>query len=701
MNKLERFATIGIVTSAMIASYMPNVMADEEEPIKEVTIKELSDEPTGGKILPDDPGNIDDPYIFVGGGTAQEETYDKDVVLPETDDDGEVVYVKDKDGNEVEGSNGERFIEIEDVGEVTMHTKYNEEMHAIEVIFTIPDLYEDGYVQGDLEINLEDALKAGEEDRMLMPQAIDNAPQVKIAQEIDKQLKDIVLNKVAPIMDEPTGGEHITYVRPHNVIDVKVVIKSYSGHTYQYKEGSLVVEPNGADQLILVPSDEPRFKAVVDEATEPKESEDIPKLPNIRISMSKPIMNLFDEYYDGLETKPENPSYNANEMEKALTTLGYTGDHALSSYLLKYYNDKLETKYTSFTQLMDANGAQVVKELSPKYTFDDITVTVSDDSVLTGALYDYLFNELFYFRAFDEEEMAEAFESQSYTSFDDYITNHFTNYDFAIGDYLDKNSDAYKEADKQFAELLRLGRSADDAAKESFLLVLGFFSDKTEDARIFMGTRVGYNAKITLEQVDGTASIINTDENNEPIDATYNLYYVNVEDNGKQMYYSFNDDGEVTYTDNKDLAAVIVTTGGKATVNYLLPNTYYLKEILNSETNELDEEAIAFEIKKGTITEVEIREMKSAEDPDPVDPTPSPIIIIPISNPTTPVVTPEEPEVVEEEVTPEGPAVEEPEIIEDEDTALADTGTVSTTFFYGLGSMLVALGAAIRRRFHK
>ncbi len=87
-------------------------------------------------------------------------------------------------------------------------------------------------------------------------------------------------------------------------------------------------------------------------------------------------------------------------------------------------------------------------------------------------------------------------------------------------------------------------------------------------------------------------------------------------------------------------------------------------------------------------------------EPDP-DPTPIIIPIIPV-NPT-----PEEP-VIEDEVIPEGPAIvevveesEPEEVIEEEETALADTGTADPSSFFGLGSILMAIGAFVSNKKRK
>ncbi len=677
MNKLERFATIGIVTSAMIASYMPNVLAQtegENPPVDEV-IQEpqddlLDDQSVDEKediVDPIDVYDEDDDPIEEVKPFDQKEFYDDPIhALAEIDEEENKEYLKDEEGNILEGEHGEHFVKLREIGNYRIEsTDYNFEMAAYELTIVIPDDYFEAYVQGDIVIDFEDLSDAavyGEDEPMLraLPDGEDTAEDIP---------------------EEHAKHEDYKWISSEWNGRLIIQIKSETGHTYQYKDGSLDIKPDG-----LV------YAGEMNDIRSGEKEANNDSLKALYVALSEPLEALLGDDIDNVSTGVWSYGYDETDIIKEkLAAIDASGETTLMDYILEFYSKKYGTTYTNTTDLINAHGKEFLENLGDGHA--TMSTDPYKDEALLKAYYDYVYDELFV--ACVDELYNSGSEEPTYGTFEDYLADKNPELKLTINEYVKKDSDAYKYANAHFKKMLYLGKDVKDAADATIQWMMGFNAEKLGSMGIFDGLMAGYDAKITLEQVDGSVAIKVSDENNEISDGTFNLYYVNVEENGKRMYYTFDEDGRVTYTADKSLAAAIITSEGEATVNYLLPNTYYLTELLDPETHELSEEAIAFAIKKGTITEVEIK--KDETKIDPVNPDiPTPVIIIPIT-PSTPEVVPVQE--VEEEVTPEGPAAEE--VIEEETPALADTGTVSTTFFYGLGSMLVALGTAIRRKLHK
>ncbi len=679
MNKLERFATIGIVTLTMIAGYMPNVLAEEnEEPGK--VVAEEKDAMPGEEATPtataidvgdEKPGeNTGAPATATDAKITPEDTaFDEDHASIGVDEEGNEKYILVQAIGSPEprvakytGKNGEHFIIRDDQQNVTYEYVFNEETDRFELNVIIPDELEGKITSGDQTIDLNgQAFVISYANIFYQMYGDSYSLDDYLESAISKAKKDVA-------------------VLPGEDFEFAVNIISENGHTYQYKDGSFQIGTGYAYNKDLKIEEDGKLVA--------------PAYAN------EAIVDLLN--------KANKKTKNIKEQDviDALKAAGYEGETALSNYYLKYFNDKLgEGKkdyvaYTSFVELAKEHPEEMVKLTGIK-DYKKFSDTLGNDSKLAEAFYNYLFNDIFQF-AIDDQYSAITNPStgEGYTNFHDFLVS--SSYELGIGEFADTTSAAYIYANNYFKALQQFGKSVEEAGKLTFEIYLGMNGPHTNNT--FKNTRFGVSSiELTLEQVDSTVVIDQHTDKDEAVDSSYNLYYLNVSDDGEvAMYYSFDEDGNVTYTTDKEKAAVVVIVDGRATVNYLLPKTYYLKELLAPDGISLKEDAVAFAIESGIITEVEIVRTKPDPDPEPdPDPDPNPVIIIPVNPPVRII---EEP-VIEEEVIPEGPAVveevEETEIIEDESTALADTGTVSTSFFYGLGSMLVALGATIRRRFKK
>ena len=151
--------------------------------------------------------------------------------------------------------------------------------------------------------------------------------------------------------------------------------------------------------------------------------------------------------------------------------------------------------------------------------------------------------------------------------------------------------------------------------------------------------------QITLEQVDGGISVDKVDTDGNRIissETGYNLYYMTVENDENVTYYYKITDGVVTFTTDKNEASVLMTTQGNLNIQYLLPNTYYLAEIIAPDGYSINTEALQILVEKGLITEASFTDTAitvPGPTPTPV-PTPTPAVTVTTAADVTPVATP-------------------------------------------------------------
>ena len=488
----------------------------------------------------------------------------------------------------------------------------------------------------------------------------------------------LVIDAINKWWQEYTGKEDAIYgmiPSDYNLIDIEV--KTSNGHTYYYKDGSFrleTVDTSGMDNLTDFVGED---------------GQKIPFKFVAAISKSKPIQKLF-----GVNSSVDITIDMVANIYGYLEEEGYTGENAITDYMLAYYNTQLGENYSTFEELYNNHPESIVNmqngladhqyyvsqeklnQLREQYpnTFE-VLATVEEkeggiyrvqfkwpEQDLAAASYNLFYKELLSF-AFGGKEEQSDFKEQ----WDDWH-----NLELGLTDYKE-GSEVWQKVNQYLVEATKNGLNKDEASKLAISMAFGLDGPWTNNAYQYYAF-AWYNS-ITLEQVDGDITIEKVDENGEKITepATFNLYYYKVEEGGTAYYYAVNEDGEGYFTTDSSKAAAIVTENGTATVRYLLPNyEYILKEVKAPEGYEAGSD-ITFTITSKENTKIEVTNKLIEVDPDS-NPTSTPDPIpdskpkpIPEPEPTpepqpddseTIVIIPDEPidvPVIEEEKTEEQP----------------------------------------------
>lgn len=347
---------------------------------------------------------------------------------------------------------------------------------------------------------------------------------------------------------------------------------------------------------------------------------------------------------------------------------GITGDNPLSQYMVNYYNDHSEyakkdgTKYSTFYDVekechaavnnmlqskdngiyyltIDGKDTYTVKELNDylerpenatlnsilngefsKANYSSRTKKCSvqflwNESPLATTTYTWFYSELFEFSYGD---------SFTPVAFSDLVNNSDTSeaVTYGLADYENRpNDSAYIRYGETNSYLNSLG-VLNNSTPYSFNMRMGLNGPLVGNS--YQIYTFAYDNSIELEQVDGGFTVNKVDSNGKIITGTtgFNLYYL--DDAGKKMYYAL--DGNTAYfTDNASLAASITTQNGTASVDYLMPGTYYIHEATAPEGYTLNTTDASVAVKSGEQTKLNFAdaEVETPETPKtPASPTP-------------------------------------------------------------------------------
>ena len=401
-------------------------------------------------------------------------------------------------------------------------------------------------------------------------------------------------------------------------------------HTYQYKDTSLAL--SSAD-----------MSDAVEEGKGSKalsyEGQEIAWNYVGALATSEPVCNLFGKTSSYLKAHPEL----ILNIYSVLKDKGYEGENALTNYMLKYYNNKNHTSYDSITQLFEdspgtifnmqggmSNAQYIVPEeklakLKTDYAAEfskgyikevqnkDGSYTLQfkwPESELAAASYNNFYENLLNLY-FGKDQTRDQFQKSMNTA---------TGTGYGVADYRD--SELYAKANEYFKSLGQVGITGEDAVGITFQILMGLNGPCMNNA--YQMYDCSFGTQITLEQVDGGISVNKEDTDGNRITSSetgYNLYYMTVENDKDVTYYYKITDGVVTFTTDKNEAAVLMTTQGNLNVQYLLPNTYYLTEIIAPDGYNINTEALQILVEKGLITEASFKDTAITV---PVGPTPTP-----------------------------------------------------------------------------
>ena len=448
----------------------------------------------------------------------------------------------------------------------------------------------------------------------------------------------IELSEVIPMLNkwyqDYSGKEDATYPLvpgDYNLIDIEVTTNN--NHTYRYKDGSFVLETkdySNEDNLT-------DFKGF--------DNQNLPIDYIGALAKSKPIQELF-----GVNRSSKITVDMVSNIYNVLEEKGYTGETALTNYMLDYYNNQLGSSYSTFEELYNEHPETIVnmqgglanhqyiidsakfEQLKNDYPdFENYTIVKEQsdgkfeiqfkwpEEDLAGASYKLFYDELLNF-AFGSKETQQEFESSKYDWHGEGL---------GVKDYMDDANGVWSKVNDYLNETTKLGLTKDDASKLAISMAFGIDGPWTNNA-YQLYTLSWYNA-IELEQVDGDITITKVDESGNLIEspATFNLYYYTIEvaedqtENTVKYYYAVDENGIGYFSTDETKAAALVTENGTCTVKYLLPDyEYCLKEIVAPDGYELMDDELKVIVNSNSITNVTVKN-KVIVIPDPT-PTPSP-----------------------------------------------------------------------------
>ena len=318
-------------------------------------------------------------------------------------------------------------------------------------------------------------------------------------------------------------------------------------------------------------------------------------------------------YVRGSEIDATKPS--DLKIQSELTKYLNNNNTTLDAEILKYYNDKDGTNYSTLSELLAANP-EVEKEL----TESSSTHKLNPVQVKSSQLYDNFYKNILSFNVGDPSDIDE--------SNPDHGHGHGSwasdGKEMTIGDYmagkLNETPGAWDKANAYFNTLLANGMSENEATWAAFTMATNIDGLRADDD--YQNTAWSWYASMVLKQADGTLDLTKTDKDTGKIigddegegqTSFYLWKYETDKETGEKdtMYctyveptYTTNKEGEqvlekdgfycwVKYDPTKDkLTYTVTTTNGKLNINYaLLENVvYYLQEAIAPDGYDIDPE---------------------------------------------------------------------------------------------------------------
>lgn len=449
----------------------------------------------------------------------------------------------------------------------------------------------------------------------------------------------IVIDMINEWYRKATGDENAVYkAQPADYGEVDIEVTSSNGHTYRYKDGSFRLET----------ADSSNSENLTDFVG--FDGQKIPVESLGAIARSTPMTKLF-----GVFSSREVTLNLVLEMKDYLEKAGYTGETALTDYMLAYYNKDLGTSYGSFTELAKEHPEKVVDmqggmaddqyyitedqyndlvkkypELMGKYA---ISETKSNGKVMVQlkwpekeiaeASYELFYKELLSFSFGDKTSQEEFVDAR----------DQWHKQDLGLKDYMDDINDTWTKVNDYLKQATAAGLNKENATKLAISMAFGFDGPWTTNSYQFF--KYAWYNSIVMEQVDGDVLINKVDkETGELIEnpASFQLYYYMMkptDDGGEQQvtyYYAIDENGKGYFTEDESKAAVLITEDGSLTIKYLLPDyEYHLKETKAPEGYEVSHEDTVINVKSKENTIITVMNGKPEPTPTPSEkPTTTP-----------------------------------------------------------------------------
>lgn len=302
-----------------------------------------------------------------------------------------------------------------------------------------------------------------------------------------------------------------------------------------------------------------------------------------------------------------------NRIQTALNSYLSENNTTLANEILKYYNGKDGTNYTTIEELL-ANNPNAEKELTSSAGAD---TQLDPLPIYSSEQYNNFYQNLLSFNVGNKDDMEKFLGNESIDHGHGHGSWSSDGNQMTIGQYmadkLDETDGAWDKANAYFQTLLASGLTAKEATWAAFTMATNI--DGRLTGNDYQDTAWSWYASMVLHQADGTLHLTKTDEKGEVIgddegEGQTSFYLWTYDDKTNEpMYctyveptYSTNEDGEqvlekegfycwVKYDPAQDkMNYTITTTGGSLNIDYaLLENVvYYLQEALAPEGYDAD-----------------------------------------------------------------------------------------------------------------
>ena len=406
--------------------------------------------------------------------------------------------------------------------------------------------------------------------------------------EVKYTIKENDEDELTVILDDDMfyclAGPYQGAIMPGLVVNWDFEFDNQSGNIYRYKEGSLVVAPPDASELVQ--QDVDKYGEAFPHIT----GYDGQLIPSIytkhRCQDNEALEKLF-----GVSNGSNITLEDMLGIYDKLAEAGYDGDEPLTDYYLDYYNDKYNTDADTIMELPEKalNDIMARKVSSNGFFYvdsmDEIDALEEEYPYMEYALVDP--NKL-------RVELIEIEPQLSAIIYNDwYLRSLGVSIgeklvtaggssgvgDVGIGMYMTGMSDVWDRADQYLAENMVFTKEKSVAEFPA-----GMAINPVRVGNIYQDYPVDFYVEFTLERVitEGSLTINKVDDDGQLI-ANPAVFVIYKEEDGKTLYRT--GDG---WSENKADAEEYTTSGGSVVVPSLdLGVTYYVEEVKAPEGYEL------------------------------------------------------------------------------------------------------------------
>lgn len=311
-----------------------------------------------------------------------------------------------------------------------------------------------------------------------------------------------------------------------------------------------------------------------------------------------------------------------NQIQDALNKYLSKNNTTLEKEVLKYYNEKDGTSYTTIEELLSKNEAAADELTRAGEAGNSSLATLNPMLIHSSSQYDDFYKNIFSFNVGSREEMEKFLGSDNIDHGHGHGEWASDGYEMTIGDYmadkLNETDGAWDKANAYFNALLKSGLTAEEATWVAFTMATNIDGERADNN--YQNSAWSWYSSMALKQQDGTFNLTKVDtEGNQLGDdegegqTSFYLWYVEskteTDEQGNQktvdvtkycvyvdpVYETVkNEDGSesqklvkdgyygwVEYDpDNKELNYTISTTNGTLNIDYALLEgvVYYLQE---------------------------------------------------------------------------------------------------------------------------